>query len=507
MRVASHDKLLKRIELFGQGIKKRSPQVQAFETPEQKRKRKEELLANFEKFCKFYFPKIAKSEFAKWHKKYYKHVINHDECFCAIKVARDMAKSSVTVMLIIFLYLNGEIKSLGYFSHSEKQATMLLAPVKAALTKNHLLIRDFGKFKGTKWKDDWFVTKDGCSFMAFGAGQSPRGGKDAEESNRYDTLIFDDFDNTEVCLNEERLDKNWKYVQGDVLPALHVSGKKRVIFLNNKIAEDCIIERADKKAKDPAILNALRLTVNLRDANGRSNWSAYTDEQVANMYALAGEEAETEYDNNPTLDGKQWTEEDFIYRKLPPLSHYTYMLSYLDGGFKKGKNSDTKALGLWAFHQGEYHLRWLRCRNANMPEQVDWHYYLDEFLRSQGVTCPMYMEEVFVTSLLYNDFDAARKARGYGPHIIGDTRQKQDKDMRIAGTLGKFRAKKVIIDERLKDDPDWLAMKRQYIKFRINGKYKKDGPDMAEGAFWILDGMIRAEAPPATGKKRRRNRI
>ncbi len=378
-RKQSPEKLRQRIELFSQKLIKASPKVDIQETEEEKSERKKRLLKNFEKFCFFYFPKIAKSEFAAWHKKYYRHIIKHDECYVAIKVSRDFAKSSVTILLIVFLYLNGEIKSLGLFSHSEDQATKLIAPIKVALEKNDQLIRDFGQFKGSKWKDDWFITKDGASFMAFGSGQTPRGGKDPEESTRFDFILFDDFDHPEVCLNEDRLNKAWKYVQGDVIPALHVSGKKRIIFLNNKIAEDCIIERAYKKALDPAILNALRLTVNLRDKNGNSNWpEAYTNEQVNMMYALAGEEAETEYDNNPTADGKEWLEEYFIYRKLPPLSKYQFLLSYLDSGFKKTQYSDTKALPLLGYYQGEFHLRWIMCRNADLPAQADWHYILED---------------------------------------------------------------------------------------------------------------------------------
>jgi hypothetical protein len=338
-------KYLKRFAAFGEGVKSSSADRKPNETHADREKRKEKLLDNFEKFCLYYFPKVAKAPFAKWHKRYARHVTQNDRCFVALMVARDQAKSSVTAMLIIYLYLKGEIKSLGYFSHSEKQATLLLRAVKTALEKNRNLINDFGQQKGARWQDEWFITKTGASFRAFGAGVNPRGGKDDEEANRFDTQIFDDFDDPEVCRNANRLDNNWKYVQGDCFGAFHISGKRRIIFLNNKIDEDCIIQRAYDLAKTAT--GGLALKINLLDKHGKPTWpEAYTKEECQEMIDIMEDEADTEYFNNPSIKGKEFQKDWFLFEKLPPLSSYQYLLSYLDGGFKKTEYSDTKCLVL-----------------------------------------------------------------------------------------------------------------------------------------------------------------
>ncbi len=119
----------------------------------------------------------------------------------------------------------------------------------------------------------------------------------------------------------------------------------------------------------------------------------------------------------------------------------------------------------------------------------------------------MYMEEVFLTDLIYEDFDAARKIRGYTLHLEGDKRKKPDKRLRIKSTLGVFKRKKFIIDERLEDDPDWITCKRQYLKFTVTGKYKCDGPDAIEGGLFLLNQMIREDVPPLTGQPRRNSRL
>lgn len=504
-------KYLKRFEAFGQSVKAASEDVKINESREQKEARKKKLLKDFTKFAPYYFPKVCKSPFAKWHIRFANFMLKHCRALAVLMIARDQAKSSVTSMLIVFLYLNNEIKALGYFSHSEKQATLLLKAVKTALEKNQRIIDDFGKQRGARWQDDWFITKSGATFRAFGAGQNPRGGKDDEEANRFDTLIFDDFDDPEVCRNAERLDNHWKYVQGDCFGALHVSGKRRIIFLNNKIDEDCIIKRAYDLAKSlEDTQNVLKLKVNLLDKNGEPTWpEAYTKQQCNEMIALMEDEADTEYFNNPSIKGKEFQKEMFQFKKLPPLSSYKYLVSYLDGGFKKTEYSDTKGLILIGLMNGEYHIHWVRVRNASKVEQVDWHYQLHEFLVQHNASAQMWMEEVFLLDMLYENFAEAAKPENYGFQIPirGDKRKKPDKDLRIAATAGAYERGKVFFDSRLEHDRDCKELIRQYLRFRVGSKTKKDGIDAAEGGMHKLKEMIFISQPPAMGTRSKSNNM
>jgi len=464
------------------------------ESAKEKIDRTQKLLGNFEKFCYYYFPKITKAKFAKWHKKFTKHLIESkfNINIAVAKVCRDMAKSSVTVLLVIFMYYNGQFRSLGLFSHNYDNAETLLKPIKTALEKNELLIRDFGSKQSLgNWTSGSFTTNDGVSFKAFGAGQTPRGSKN-DESDRLDFLIFDDFDHPEVCMNPERLDKNWKFVEGDCFGALHVTGKKWVIFLNNKIAEDCIIQRMwDKCLRE--FPDAFLTTINLTDGEGISMWpEAYSDQECKEMIALVGDESDTEYFNNPSEKGKEFLKEWFQYKKLPPLNQYKHLVAYLDGGFKKTKSSDTKALILLGFMNGEYHLRKCYVENVTIGSMIAWHYDLDEFLISKNATAVWWMEEVFLLSLLHDHFDAAVEKYTYRIPMKGDKRSKPDKDLRISNTAGYFERGKFWLDESLKNDRYANRLIQQYLKFKSGVRNnEKDGPDAVEGAIYLLNEMAR----------------
>jgi hypothetical protein len=470
-----------------------SAEGDVFETDAERIARVRVLEEDFYRWAKYYFPGVCRSEFAKWHKRYCNYLIaaDHNINMAVAMVCRDMAKSSVTALVVLYLYyVKKDFKSLGMFSHSADQAIGLLSPIKRAIESNQRLQRDYGsRVSLGKWQAHSFRTTDGVSFAAFGAGQTPRGEKDSDTAHRFDFLLFDDFDHPEVCMNPDRLDKHWKYVTGDVFPAMHVSGRKRVVFLNNKIDEDCIIQRAWDHAK--GIKGSLCITVNLVNGNGRSNWpEAYTDDECKGMIHLAEDEAQTEYFNNPVKRGTTFQKDWMRFKKMPPLSSYKLMVAYLDGGFKKSKTADTKALVLIGLHDGEYHIRKVYVDNCSIETMIGWHYDLEKWLLSHNGTCVWWMEEVFLLSLLHDHFDAAIKTHGHRIPVQGDKRKKPDKDLRIANTAGYFERGKVYFDQALEQDAFVKRLISQYLRFKVGvSGNEKDGPDAVEGGIHKLNEM------------------
>lgn len=449
------------------------------------------LLQDFEKFAKYYFPNVCKADFAKWQLDYAEHVSTHEVCHVALKISRDMAKSSVTFMLVMYEYYRGNIKSLGYFAHTQTQAEMLLSAIKIAFQKNEALKHDFGnRINYGSWATNRFVTTDGVSFRAIGAGQNPRGEKN-EDADRFDWQIFDDFDDPEVCRSIDRLDNNWKYVLGDCFAAFHVSGRRKIIGLNNKIAEDCIIERmyTHFKGMKNAFLRTINLTKGTATSPGKSNWpQAYNDEQCKDMIDLVGDEADTEYFNDPKELGKSFQKEWIQYKKMPALSRYKILVAYLDGGFKIGKSADTKALLLIGFFEGEYHVRKCYVENASIEAMISWHYDLWNWLKEKNAAAIWYMEEVFLLSLLHDHFDAAVQKYGFRIPMIGDKRKKPNKDLRIQNMAGFFERGKVFFDDELREDRHQKRLIQQFLKFRPGSTSKeKDGPDAFEGAVHIVN--------------------
>jgi hypothetical protein len=144
--------------------------------------------------------------------------------------------------------------------------------------------------------------------------------------------------------------------------------------------------------------------------------------------------------------------------------------------------------------------------NASKNEQVAWHYDLAGYLKANNATAQMWMEEVFLLDMLYENFAEAAKEMGWQIPIQGDKRQKPDKDLRIAATAGAFERGAVIFDESLKDCPHTKRLISQYLKFRVGSKTKKDGPDAVEGGKYKLEQMVFTSQPPVIAPRRQHNK-
>ena len=469
---------------------------------EDREARKAKLLSDFLLFDDYYFGFPGKKPYSRDHKKIIRKFCNDPKCFIVAMCYRGFSKSSLIAKLLVFAHFNSWIRNTGYFSRSEDKAIKLLSSVKAIFEKNPRIIADFGLQISGKWTDKRFTTKKGCTFVAFGAGQTPRGEK-TEDDIRLDCEIFDDFDDVEVCLNPDRLDKNWKFVQGDCFGAFSTLGDqpRRKVFLNNRIDEDCIVERAAKMAKQSK--HGLILEVNILDKNGKPSWpEALTLDQAKEIILEMGEEADTELFNRPARKGKLWSRDLFRFKKLPALKNYKYLLTYLDGGFKKTATSDTKSLWLIGKMGNEFHVHKVFVDNVTVQEMVDWHYQVYDFVSARNAVCQWYMEEVFLLDLLYKDFAEEAELRGFAIPIQGDTRKKPDKDLRISSTLGYYKRGQVYFDERLQDDPHMTRLIDQFLKFRVGSKTKKDGPDAGEGGMFMLNQLTMQSVPALYGRPR-----
>ena len=131
---------------------------------------------------------------------------------------------------------------------------------------------------------------------------------------------------------------------------------------------------------------------------------------------------------------------------------------------------------------------------------------MDDFVKTKSGSYIFKMEEVFLQSLLYKDFNAAAKARKRPLPVSGDTRKKPDKDARIEATSGYFERGSVYFDEAIQNDHHCKELISQYLAFEPGVKTKKDGPDAAEGAFHLLNQMVMLNADMTLGNRHHNNR-
>lgn len=505
--------------------------VVADETYADKKERVAKLLGNPIEFAKYYFPHYCQSEFAPFHKRFLKNITKSIRAYITNVWSRDHAKSVVTdVIAVIYLKQIGEAHNLLLVSHNETNAIELMTPLKLEFETNLRLINDFGvQVNPGSWEAHKIVTLDGFSARALGAGQSPRGSRNQEA--RPDIIIVDDIDTEEVCRNTRRLDELWEWVTGALYGCFSIQGRKRFIVVGNRIAKDCIVERATKQSDFTEQVDILRKeAVNKDDIARIKKQLACCDKNSQDYKILVecvkyaqqgyvpswGERftlfdcvymitkmgyrmSQREYFNNPLVEGKVFKKDWIQFKELPLMRNYKYLLAYLDPGFKKTATSDSKSQILVALHNGEFHVRKVFCGKASVEEMIEWGYTMDEFVKRNNATYRFKMEEVFLQSLLYKDFSAAALKKGYPLPVSGDTRKKPDKDARIEAMSGYFERGVIFFDEAIKEEHHTQALVEQLLNFEPGVKTLKDGPDALEGAIHLLEQNRKLAVDVGTG--------
>lgn len=482
-------------EKFLKDLERATPVIND-ETPEEKRKRVDGLMADWQKALRYYFPNYCTKPFTAWQKRYAKRLLGKGKRYIVRQVFRGGSKTTFTQMMVVYMILAKRIRNLLWVSKSLEAAMEMTRVLRLQLEGNQRLINDFGEQKAIgAWGDEKFVTRSGVSVRAIGKGQSPRGAK--EEEARPDCIILDDVDDDEEVRNETRLNNTWDWTMGALFGCFAVDGDNLFIGLGNKIAEDCIIERMRQIADDFE-------QVNLLNAAGRPTcpeW--FTIEDCNYMIGKMGTRlAQREYFNNPIVEGRVFKTDWLQYKKLPRLSEYKYLVAYLDPSFKNKKTSDHKSLVLVGLMRGEYHIHKAYCAKASVNEMIAWHYDLDQYLRRHNAAAQYWMEEVFLQDLLYDDFNKAEDTYGYRIPVRGDTRKKPDKDARISACSGDFERGNVYFNEDEKDNHHMQELWMQFSLFAPGEtRIAKDGPDSFEGAREILKQMVFTSEPPTYGKR------
>jgi hypothetical protein len=502
-----------------------------------KNKRIAVLLNDFDAFSKYYFPQYCSSESAAFHRRFAKKTVQNKRIVITRAWSRDHAKSVTAGVLIpVYLMFKGELKNMLMVSYSEGNAIELLKPIQIQLESNQRIINDFGQQKGfTNWESGRFSTLGGCSFRAIGTGQNPRGTRNEEA--RPDYVLCDDIDDDELCRNPKRLDNAHDWVWGALYGCLSIEGSKRFVIVGNIIAPDTLAKRAINvsddheqidilcKTKEIDYLAIQRLTIEVETETDiskikvltesikylKEGWKPSWSERfsivdcVYMIMKMGYRLSQREYFNNPISEGKVFKKNWFQFKKLPPLRSYTYLMAYLDGGFKKTATSDSKALVLVGLLNGEFHIVKVFVGQASIEEMVEWGYMMDEYVKRNHGTYTFKMEEVFLLDLVYKDFAAAAKTKGYPLPISGDKRKKPDKDARIEATSGYFERGSVFFNEDEKENLNTKELQEQYLNFESGVKSKKDGPDAVEGAFHLLSLSIGSNADNISVGKRHLN--
>jgi len=456
------------------------------ESPAQKVKRIAKLEADPELWFRYYFPKYSKSQPAAFHKKASTRIISNPRWYEVRSWCRGFAKSTRTMFEVIYLAMTGKVKNILLVSHSHDNAVRLLLPYQLNMELNKRIQNDYGhQMNVGQWLMGEFTTRNGVSFTAVGAGQSPRGSK--KEAVRPDMIIIDDIDTDEETRSQKSIQDKWEWIEQALIPTVDISENIRVLFCGNIIAKDCCIVRAQQHADHVDIIN-------LTDTNGMSNWPEKVKpadiEYIQRKISYIS--FQKEYMNNPLSVGTVFPE--LTWGAMRPMKEYKLLVCYTDPSFKDTKKNDYKATVLVGLYKGEFHVIKAFVEQTSTANMVSWHY---QIMNLVGVrSCYYLMESNFIQDILMQEFFKVGEAAGRTVPIKGDDRKKPDKFTRIESLLEPLnRAGKLIFNEKEKQNPHMMRLEEQFKALQPGSRAHDDGPDAVEGAVWILNNKARELAP------------
>jgi len=490
-------------EKYREGIRKGTP-VDLNETPEQKKKRIDELEADPQKWKRYYFSKFFTKESAPFHDKATKRLIkkflNNKHWYEVRHWFRGASKTTVTMMDILYLVMTGKLKNIIYTSSTYDAAELFLERYRAQLDSNQRLINDYGKQElPGSWSAGSFTTRKGVKFLAIGAGQSPRG--NGNEEIRPDCIVVDDFDTDEECRNPEIIQKKWDWFEKALFFTVDTANPYLIIWLGNIIAEDCCVVRAGKMADHCE-------TINIRDEAGNSTWPAKnSDEDIDyQLSKVSWEAGQQELFNNPLRQGQTFKE--ITWGKCPPLYKLPFALVYSDPAtsnkdkptLKSKAQNSCKAVVLVGYYNKKYYLYKCYLDNTTNSNFIDWMYatrdHVDEatplyiYIENNSLQDPFY-EQVF-KRLIKERGD--KDPKGVLP-VIPDGEKKGEKWFRIEADLEPlFRLGDFVFNIDEQHDPHMKRMASQFTTATPNSKLL-DGPDAVQGAVSKTKAKITESTP------------
>jgi len=466
------------------------------ETEDERKKRKKRLEADPVAWNSYYFPKYTYAPPAWFHKKAIKQELSDPELYAVRMWSREMAKDVVEMMITLFQVLAQKSKkNILFISNSNDKACDLLKPYKINLEANARIIADYGQQqKLGSWTDGDFTTVDGVSFLAVGAGQSPRGSRNEEV--RPDKVIISDIDTDEDVENPLIIQKRWDWFEKAVYGTRSISKPFQVVFLGNLIAEDCCIARAAKMAD-------IVQTVNLINSHGESNWPEKNlPEHIARIRSKISTKAfEGEYMNNPVSEGKIFKE--ITWGKCPPLSSLQFVVNYADPSTsnqdKQKKGVSFKAQFLIGYKDGRFYVYKGFLEQATQATFVDWFYAQRDYVAGKTQVFN-YIENNTLQNPFYEQITKPAlfekgKEKGF-INITPDARQKPEKGTRIEGTLEPLnREGQLIFNIDEQNNPHMKRLEDQFKLFTPQLKAPADGPDCVEGGVQIINEKIAQTKP------------
>ena len=459
------------------------------ETKDEQKERIEKAKKDFAFFVKSYYPHYADAPTPDFHVRLAKRVKGDKKCRVLVRWGRGLAKSVVCDTLIpLWLWINGEKIYMVIVANNKDKADILLGDAQAEFEANPLLIHDFGNQKlDGSWTDGDFRTKDG-RFMAksLGMGQSPRGLRVG--SQRPNLIVCDDLEDKDTSRNPKRQDEVVTWIERDLIPTMD-GDTRRYLHPNNDPWPRSIQNELER--------NHPNWKVDLVKAYDPVTYvPAWTGKYDDNYYREVEDDlgviaAKAEYNHEPHIEGKIFTDEMIQWAKPPRMDSFKIIVGFWDVAYS-GKN-DYNAVKVWGLHGRNFWQMKAFVKQCKMVEAIRFMYDYEEGL-PPSVTVHWKVESQFWNDPMRDALQAVAKEKGRHLNIVVVDRPRVNKYDRMLSMHPYYQNGRIYYNEKERANNDMQQGIAQLKGIEPGYKTHDDSPDADEQAINQLSVYVRTEA-------------
>lgn len=453
------------------------------ETRKEQLTRIEKAKKDYEFFVEFYLPNFATTKTPKFHIKTANKIKRNNEIFIWLKWGRGLAKSVVgDVTVPLWLWINNDIKFLLLIGQEQNKAEILLDDLRLQFEGNERLKHDFGSQKNTGyWESGFFITKNGFIAKSIGMGQEPRGLRIG--GDRPDYIICDDWETKETLKNPKRQDEYAKWLLTGIIPTMD-GDNQRVILAQNQFAPRMIFTKIvnenkgwivfEQKAFDPKTLKPIWSDKYPHD---------YYSKKIETLGIL---NAKAEYNNDPHIEGKIFTDDMIQWTKLPRLNSFKAIVGTWDVAYAGTKTSDYNAIRVWGLKNGKKYLIDCFVKQSKIKPAVKW---IAQFQKNlpKSVSIPFRFEAQFWNDEIERIISEVELEESVNLHLVKSDKPKKKKFDRMLEMHPQYQNGRVYYNIKLKDHNDTKEGLAQLKGLEPGYKGHDDAPDADKAAFDYLD--------------------
>jgi len=490
-----YQETLKRIKLSGS--------TNPFETKQDQMARIAKAKNDVKFMVEYYFPHYATSECADFHLDFAKQVMKNKTYKGFAQWGRGLAKSVwVDILLPFWLWMNEETHYLVIVGNNYDKAKTLLSDLQAEFEANPRIINDFGEQKVLgSWEDGNFRTKSGFIGKALGMGQSVRGLR--VQAQRPDLCVCDDLEDKGLIKNPRRQDEFAAWIERDLIPTMD-GDIRRFIQANNRFAPrmiQTVLQERHPKWKVHQV-NAYDPTTYIPAWHTKydNNYYKELEDEIGTLAAKA------EFNNEPHVEGKIFTDEQIQWCKLPRITSFECIVGHWDIAYAGNSTSDFNAIKLWGLKDGKFYLIDCYLKQSKMRQAIEWIADFQKKLTTNAIIHWRYESQFWNDEVDRTIRDVEVSFQTELKLVKVDTPRTKKYD-RMLTMQPYYQNSRIYYGEKLKSHNDTLEGIAQLKGIEPGYKGHDDSPDSDQQAIDFLSKhiYIKSSSKILTGKYEKRN--